>query len=209
MKYFDREKIQKIFNKFHFSFFYFLFIDDFDVHRNNYRFLKAFYLTLKILFYQKRRKIVNVFTLILESHDIKSDNVIAFIIKLIQRMNNDVDMIINEKIVFIYAFELTLIDNMSQQINNNEFFHHFARKKCQLCYYLKIKRKNFEYNMIVDEKYYREMINQKKYINNLTNKNKNTYLQKIKIKKNFLSIARLVSALNFIFFKIYNAFHFE
>ena len=83
MKYFDREKIQEIFDKFHLSFFYFLFIDDFDVHRNNYRFLKAFYLTLTTLSYQKRRKVVNVFTLTFESHDVKVDDVIAFIVKSI------------------------------------------------------------------------------------------------------------------------------
>ena len=52
-------------------------------------------------------------------------------------MNNDVNMIINEEIVFICAFELTLINNMFQQINNDEFLHHFARKECQLCYYSK------------------------------------------------------------------------
>ena len=50
-------------------------------------------------------------------------------------MNNDVDMIINEKIVFIYTFELILIDDIFQQINNDEFFHHFARKECRSYYY--------------------------------------------------------------------------
>ena len=63
--------------------------------------------------------------------------------------------------------------------------------------------------MIVDERYHREMINQKKYVNDLMNKDKNIYLQEMKIKKKISSIVRFVSALNFIFFKIYDAFYFE
>ena len=63
--------------------------------------------------------------------------------------------------------------------------------------------------MIVDEKYHLEIINQKKYINDLTNKDKDTYLQKMKIKKDFSSIVRLVSSLNFILFRTYDAFHSE
>ena len=124
-------------------------------------------------------------------------------------MNSDVDIIINKKIVFVYAFELTLINNMFQQINNNEFLHHFARKECRSCYYSKKERKNLEYDVIVDGKYHREVINQRKYVNDLTSKNKNIYLQEIKIKKNSSSIARLVFTLNFILFRTYNAFHFE
>ena len=139
MKYFDRERIQEIFDKFHFSFFYLLFIDDFNIHRNNYRILKAFYLTSITLFYQKRCKIINVFTLILESYDVKIDNIIAFIVKSIQRINSDVDMIINKKIVFVYAFKLTLINDIFQQVNNDEFLHYFERKECRSCYYSKKK----------------------------------------------------------------------
>ena len=66
------------------------------------------------MFYQKRRKIINVFTLTFKSHDVKIDDVITFIVRSIRRMNNDIDMIINEEIMFIYVFKLTLINNMFQ-----------------------------------------------------------------------------------------------
>ena len=209
MEYFGRERIQEIFDKSHLLFSYLLFIDDFDVHQNNYRFLKAFYLTSATLFYQKRRKVVNVFTLTLESHEIKVDDVIAFIVKSIRRMNSGVDMIINKEIVFVCAFELTLIDDMPQQVSNDEFFHHFARRECRSCYCLKKERENLEYDVIVDERYHREVINQRKYVNDLTNKDKNIYLQEMRIKKDSSSIARLVPALNFILFRTYDAFHSE
>ena len=91
-------------------------------------------------------------------------------------MNNNVDMIINKEIVFVCAFKLILINDMFQQISNGEFLHHFVRKKCRSCYCLKEKRRNFKYDVIVDERYYREMINEKEYVNDLTNKNKNIYL---------------------------------
>ena len=53
MKYYNCERLSKIFNKFHFLLSYLLFIDDFNVHRNNYRFFKIFYFTFAALSYKE------------------------------------------------------------------------------------------------------------------------------------------------------------
>ena len=49
-----------------------------------YKFFKIFYLILTCLLYKNRKKIVNNFILIFESHEINMRNVVNFIDKLIQ-----------------------------------------------------------------------------------------------------------------------------
>ena len=114
MKYFKREKLSKVFDKSHVSFSYLFFIDDFEIYRNNYRFLKTFYFTSVDLSYKKRRKLINVFILILKSHEVNFENVIECIFKIIRRLNkNDVEMNIIEETVLVCIFEMILLNNMS------------------------------------------------------------------------------------------------
>ena len=75
---------------------YLLFIDDFEVHRNMYRALKAFYLIFVYLNYQERRKLANIFILLLSSHGVKIENVIKVFSKLIRKLDNGVNFDINE-----------------------------------------------------------------------------------------------------------------
>ena len=83
IEYFDKEYVVEVFNQFYVFFFYFLFVDDFEIHRNMYRFFKAFYLILICLFYKKRRKIINVFILILNFYDVDMKNVVEAIRRFI------------------------------------------------------------------------------------------------------------------------------
>ena len=69
VKYFDRKYIIKVFNDYT-SFSYFLFINNFEIYYNIYRALKVFYLILVYLIYKKRRKLVNIFILILKSYKV-------------------------------------------------------------------------------------------------------------------------------------------
>ena len=69
VSYFGREHVEQFFGNRHTSLPYLLFIDDFGVHSNMYRALKAFYIVPANLSYEERRKIANVFTLTLGPHD--------------------------------------------------------------------------------------------------------------------------------------------
>lgn len=54
IEYFDRQYVENFFFIRHVSLLYFLFIDDFDVHRNIYRILKVFYLISTNLYDKER-----------------------------------------------------------------------------------------------------------------------------------------------------------
>ena len=96
ISHFDREHI-KFFVNFHCSFSYLFFINDFEIHRNMYRTLKTFYLIFANLNYNKRRKIVNMFILILKSHDATLKNVVDALTKFIRLLNKKTDLFINEQ----------------------------------------------------------------------------------------------------------------
>ena len=83
MQYFERDHITKTFN-IYISFSYFLFINDFEIYRNMYRALKTFYFISIYLFYEKRRKIVNVFILILNLYDINLKTIVKTFNKIIK-----------------------------------------------------------------------------------------------------------------------------
>ena len=83
MQYFERKHITKTFNN-HIFFSYFLFIDNFEIHRNMYYALKTFYLILIYLSYEKRHKIINIFILILNPHDINLKTIMKIFNKIIK-----------------------------------------------------------------------------------------------------------------------------
>ena len=143
IKYFDRDYVIEVFDKSHIFLFYFFFVDDFEIHKNIYKSFKIFYLILIYLFYKNRKKIVNNFTLIFESHEINMKNVIDFIRKFIQQLNKCMKMKINDVIKKVYIFIMIFFDDMSQQIENDEFFQHQINKECRTCICIK-KKKKFE-----------------------------------------------------------------
>ena len=86
---------------------------------------------------------INVFILILRSHEVNIENVIKCILKNIRRLNKD-DIKINivEEIISICIFKIILLNDISQQTHNKNLLHYFARINCQICYYFK-KSENF------------------------------------------------------------------
>ena len=145
---FDRQYVKNFFFIFHKFVFYFLFIDDFKIYRNIYRALKIVYLIFICLTYEHRRKITNVFILILNSHKANMQNVVEIIAKLIKKFDRDLKMKINEKLIFMCVFAMIFIDNMPQQTNNAEFFRHNTKFEYRNCFYLKNEKNNLKFDVI-------------------------------------------------------------
>lgn len=94
------------------SLLYLLFIDNFGVHRNIYRALKAFYLIPAYLDYEERRKLANVFTLILGPYGAKIENVIGAIKESIKDLDAGMEMEINGDTVKVSAHAITFLGDM-------------------------------------------------------------------------------------------------
>lgn len=76
MAYFSRKYLEALISNYCTSLSYILFIDNFRVYRNIYRALKAFYLIPVYLDYVERRKLVNIFILILGPYSTNIINII-------------------------------------------------------------------------------------------------------------------------------------
>ena len=113
-----------------------------------YRFLKAFYLIFANLSYEKRRKIVNVFTLTLEFHDVALEDVVKIFFKNIKQLNRDFALSVNDIEIEICSFVMKLIDDMFQQIENEEFAHHNAQKECRFYFCLKTLKENLQFDIV-------------------------------------------------------------
>jgi len=97
INYFDREQLAKVFDKSHIFFSFFLFINNFEIYRNMYRILKKIYFISIYFSYNKRRKLINVFTLILEFYKTTFYDVIEVFRKLITNLDNNLKIKINEE----------------------------------------------------------------------------------------------------------------
>ena len=73
-------------------------------------------------------------------------------------MNKSITLNINNKNAKIYVFILKLIENMSQQADNLKFFRHNTQKDYRL--YFVFKKKKFDFDVIIYNKYYFETIQQ-------------------------------------------------
>ena len=77
-----------------------------------YRALKAFYLIFACLDYQERRKLTNVFTLLLNSHGAKIEKIMKVFYKSIQRLNSEVNLDVNEYVKIVWSFAMTFLEDM-------------------------------------------------------------------------------------------------
>ena len=205
--YYDRKYVENYFSRSHLSFFYLLFIDDFDVHRNMYRALKTFYLIFVNLSYEKKRKIVNVFIFILDSHDATTIDVVKFFFRTIRKLNKNCSLEINEKFSEICVFILNLIENMLEMTNNENFVHHSAQKDCRSCFCFKNFRENLNFDTMKNDRIHLETLRQRHFVKQLMKNDQKRFLQKTELRlKNFV-IVRLCSALNLIQTRIYDASH--
>ena len=154
IEYLNREYVAKVFSKSHTFFSYLLFIDDFEVHRNICRALKIFYLISVCLSYKKRRKIVNVFTLIVESHDVNLKNIVEVFDRTVRQLNRDQSIEINKENEIVCAFTMTFLSDMSQQANNEDFARHNANMTYRICLCSKNERDDLNYDIVENDRYH-------------------------------------------------------
>ena len=156
--YFDREYVEDFFSFFYILLLYFLFIDNFDIYRNIYRALKVFYFISTNLSYKKRRKLVNIFTLILKLYSVIFKYIVEIFFKSIKKLNRDFSFEINDEIEKIYIYTITLIDDISQQIKNRDFVYYSAQKNYRFYFILKNFKENLNFDIVKNDKYYYETL---------------------------------------------------
>ena len=108
------------------SLFMLLFIDDFEIHWNIYWALKIFYWISACLSYSEQHKVVNVFTLSLESYEVSVENIVEVFVKSVQTLNQSCFLSINKVATFVCTFIMILLENLPQQTDNEDFLCYSA-----------------------------------------------------------------------------------
>ena len=111
INYFDREYIEFFF----FIIIVILFLSIIsNIYRNIYRAFKVFYFISTKLNYKERRKLVNIFTLILELYNVTFEYIVKVFFKSIKKLNRDFSLEINDKINKNYIYTITLTNDIFQ-----------------------------------------------------------------------------------------------
>ena len=109
--YFDREYVENFFSFSYILLLYF-FLSIVSIFIAIYRALKVFYLISTNLSYKERRKLVNIFTLILESYNIILEYIMEIFFKSIKKLNRDFNLEINDEIEKICTYTIALIGDI-------------------------------------------------------------------------------------------------
>lgn len=207
--YFGRQKLESLAINPHKSLPYFLFIDDFGVHRNMYRALKAFYLIPACLEYSERRKLANVFTLSLGPHGAKIEDVVEAFSRPVQKLDRGVQLDINGEMTTVWAFAITFLGDMPQQADNAGFMRHSARMGCRSCFCPKEERGNLNFDIVGNGRYHWETIQQREYADSLDNADLKIFIRDTGVRLEVPPIAKLAPALDLIQSRPYDAPHSE
>ena len=207
--YFGRQHLEKLCAEPHTSFPYLLFIDDFGVHRNMYRALKAFYLIPANLDYSERRKIANVFTLTLGPHGAKFSDVVEAFVRPIQQLDHGLQVDINGKTESVCAFAMTLLGDMPQQADNGGFMRHKADRGCRTCFCPKESRGDLDFNIIKNGRYHAETVLLRGEAEDYSTSDQAAVTKDTGIRLESPPVAKLCPALDLIQARAYDAPHSE
>ena len=84
--------------------------------------------------------------------------------KNFQNLNRKVKLKIKEHKIMICAFFMMLIKNMLQQIDNNDFLRHIVFINCRFCLCFKNEKHDFEFNIVIEERFYKQTMHDKEKI---------------------------------------------
>ena len=209
IEHFDREQLAEAFSRPHISFPYLLFIDDFGVHRNMYRALKAFYLIPACLSYSERRKVANVFTLTLGPHGAQLKDVVEAFRKPLKELDTGLEMNINGQDHTVCASVMAFLGDMPQQADNGGFSRHNAERGCRTCLCPKSERGNLEYDIIGNGRYHSTTERDRESAQYFSGKDQKLFVQNTGIKIDASPITSLAPALDIILSRAYDAPHSE
>lgn len=157
---------------------------------------------------RERNRRVNVFVLILRSHDLKFEDVINAIISNLKALNRDMKMSINEENTMICVFIYVFLDDISQQLNNKDLLRQNVEHDYNY-YLININKRNkLDFNIINHERYHYALLNARKTISIIKNidshnqrvskKTRIEYMKSIELIEAQFSLIFIALALNII-----------
>ncbi|KAL9030964.1 MAG: hypothetical protein Q9196_000960 [Gyalolechia fulgens] len=187
-----------------------LFIDDFGIHRNSYRALKAFYWIPSSLPYEERRKLANVFTLTLGPHGAIMDDVVEAFYKDFRALDQGgYVMDVNGEESLVCAYSMMMIGDMPQQADNSGFMRHTARFGCRSCFCTSEQRHDLGFDVIEHSRYHHLTIQSRRKLQHLTGQEAARFTRETGIRKDSPALTKMTPALDLILSRTIDVPHSE
>ncbi len=166
------------------------------------------YAILTEMMIRERIRWVNVFSLTLESHDVKFLNVIDAL-QFLEDLDKRLRMNIQEEQMLVCAYIFTFIENMSQQNANFDCKASIAVRDCR-CYVIEAsERDNLKYDVLEQEWYYEIMKQQRAHIKSLRSDACIKYCWKWELSEEFSSLEKITLTLDLIISRSADSAHSE
>ena len=136
------------------SLLFFLFINDFGIHRNMYRVIKGFYIIPACLLFDERRKPANVFTFTLGPYEASFRDVVNNISFGLDTLGLGVELDINSIFTIVKAFSIMLTGDMLQAADCSGFIRHNAAKGCRACFCDRDNRGDLDFDVSGEGRYH-------------------------------------------------------
>lgn len=133
-----------------------LFIDDFGIHHNMHRSLKAFYITLAGLPYSAWSKVANVLTLTLGPHGAQMADVVSSFKEEFKELMTGKWVLHDGDMTFVNINVLALTADMPQQATNSGSLSHQAKIGCRSCYCPNELYRDLTYDAVTNGQYHFE-----------------------------------------------------
>lgn len=186
-----------------------LFVDDFGVHRNMYRAVKAFYAIPAGLAYSDRRKLSNTYVLTLGPHGADPETTIASFVEQLAELDRGSLMKVDGVPHRVSAFVLAFTGDMPQQAANAGFLTHNAKFGCRSCYCPKDTRQDLSFDVVLDGRYHHETRSKRWQGAAITGKRQQDFWQKYGMRASESPMVKLGPALDLILTRTYDIPHSE
>ncbi|KAL8755627.1 MAG: hypothetical protein Q9184_004742 [Pyrenodesmia sp. 2 TL-2023] len=187
-----------------------LFVNDFGIHRNSYRALKAFYWIPSALPYDERRKLSNVFTLTLGPHGASMEDVVEAFYRDFRTLDRGGHLMeINGEEVSVCAFSIMLIGDMPQQADNSGFMRHSARFGCRSCFCPSENRSDLTFDITEHGRYHSDTVQARQHLQQLTGQQAAQFTKDTGIRQGTPPMVKLTPALDLILSRTIDVPHSE
>lgn len=187
-----------------------IFIDDFGIHRNMYRALKAFYMTLAGLPYCERSKVSNTFTLTLGPHGAEMADVVSSFKDAFRELMTGKWVLIHGEMTLVNINLLALTADMPQQATNSGVLAHQAEIGCRSCYCPKGSRGDLRYDVVSNGRYHFDTGMKRAHAMGIGRRgDQNTYFRSIGLRETPSPLRNLVPSLDLTLACAYDIPHSE
>ena len=124
-----------------------IFVNEFDLYRNAYRFLMNVYVTSISMNVKKKNQRANVFFITLKFYDSEFSHIVDALFSSLIAFDRKIFIIIKNFKILLCVFTFTFTKDLSQQFDNKRLLKTNVNYECNQCYIHKMQRNDLIFDV--------------------------------------------------------------